>query len=156
MPRGVKRGHYIKRTGDLICEQIALGKTLQQALDHVGYLAPSPARFWVWLENHPEFREQYERARQLAADMHADKVQELAEQVLRDPKASGAYKVAADIWRWQAEVRNSGKYGKRIEPKRSKPMDPAKLREEIKRLEKELGVAESKVVPLKVVKDGTP
>lgn len=137
------RAHYVIRTGKLICEQIALGKTLQQALDHVGYLAPTIPQFWRWLEEHPDFREAYERARQLAADMHADKLQELSEEVLTRPKSAGAYKVAATILQWQAEIRNSGKYGKNRESKARAPLDPDKIRTEIKRLERELGVAQS-------------
>lgn len=151
MANGAKRAHYVKRTGDLICEQIALGKTLQQALDIVGYLAPTVPTFWRWLDEYPEFREKYERARQMSADMDADQMKELGEKVLQNPKAAAAYQVAIRMLQWQAEVRNAAKFGKNKEAKASKPMDPAKLRSEIKRLEKELGVAESKVVPLKQV-----
>lgn len=147
------KGHYVKRTGDLICEQIALGKTLQQALDKVGYLAPTIARFWRWLEDFPEFRDQYERARQLSADMNADRMQEIGEKVI-DPgnvKAAAAYKVYIEVLKWNAEMRNAAKYGKNREVKGREPMDPAKMRKEIARLEKELGVLESKVVPLRKV-----
>ena len=147
----LKRGGYVKRTGDLICEQIAIGKTLQQALDVVGYLAPSIPSFWKWLSEHPEFREKYDKARQMAADMLADKLQELGEEVIKNPRAAPAYQVAIRQLQWSAEVRNPAKYGKNKESKQTKTMDPGKLRQEIKRLEKELGVAESKVVPLKVV-----
>lgn len=147
-----RRAHYTIRTGKLINEQIAIGKSLQQALDVVGYLAPSVPMFWRWLEEHPDFREQYDRARQLQADVHADRMLELGQEVIgKDPKLSGAYRVAKDILQWQAEVRNSGVYGRKKEAKKTTHMEPEKLRAEIKRLEKELGVAESKVVPLKAV-----
>lgn len=149
MANGVKAKHYVKRTGDLICERIAVGDTLQEALDHVGYLAPTPKRFWEWLEAHPDFREQYERARALQADMHADEMVSYAKKAIANPKAAGAYKVAADIMKWSAEVRNPGRYGKKVEPKKKEHMSPEKIRQEIARLEKELGLAASKVVSLK-------
>lgn len=152
MTGSMKRSHYTVRTGKMICEQIAMGKTLQQALDHVGYLAPSIPKFWQWLEEHPDFREQYDRARQMSADMDADRIKELGERVLSSPKAAAAYQVAIRTLQWSAEVRNTGKYGKNKESKTRLPMNPEKLRQEIKRLEKELGVAESKVQPLKAVK----
>lgn len=147
-----RKAHYTVRTGEMICEQIALGRSLNQALKHVGYLAPTLSQFWRWIDAHPDFRDKYERARQLQADQQADTMLEMAEDVLKNPKAATAYRVASDILRWQAEVRNRSKYGSKAEDKTPKSLDPGKLRAEIKRLENELGVAEQKVVPLKQVK----
>ena len=146
-------GHYVPRTGDLICEQIATGKSLRQALQEVGYLAPTPKRFWRWIEENQDFREKYERARMLQADTLADRMLEMHEEVLKQPRAASAYKVSGDILRWQAEVRNRARYGAKSEEKAKPPMDAAKMRDEIKRLQKELGViedpAKSNVTPLK-------
>lgn len=150
---GKRAAHYTNRIANDICEHIVHGHTLQEALDKIGFLAPTIVTVYKWLELYPEFREKYERARQLQADIHADRMLEMSRDVLREPRASTAYRVAVDILKWQAEVRNKGKYGKAIEEAgKNKPLDPAKLRSEIKRLEQELGVAESKVKPLKVVK----
>ena len=146
-----RAAHYVVRIADQICEQIAIGKTLKQALAIVGYLAPNINAVYKWLDIHPEFREKYERARQLQADIHADDMLELGQEAIRDPKAAAGFKVAADILKWQAEVRNKVRYGKAIEENNKKALDPAKIREEIKRLEHELGIVEAKVVPLKVV-----
>lgn len=149
------RAHYVPRIANEICELVAVGKTLKQALEQVGYLAPSLNTVYKWLDQFPEFREKYERARQLQADVHADDMLELGQRAATDPKAAPGLKVAADILKWQAEVRNKTRYGKAIEENNKKPMDPAKIREEIKRLETELGIVEAKVVPLKVV-NSTP
>lgn len=150
---GRRAGHYVPRTANMICEHIALGKTLQQALDAIGYVAPTIAAVWRWLDAHPEFRERYERARQMAADSDADKIKELAGDVLALPKKMPSnYKVAIDALKWQAEVRNRSKYGSKGDSDTKKPLDPAKIKEEIARLQKELGVAESKVQPIRVVK----
>lgn len=150
MTGAARSKHYVKRTGDLICERIANGDTLQEALDAVGYLAPTPKRFWEWLEAHPDFRDQYDRARQLQADMHADEMVGYAKKAIANPKSATAYKVAADIMRWSAEVRNPGKYGKKIAPPKRDVLSPEKIRQEIARLEKALGVMQqNNVVPLK-------
>lgn len=146
-----RAAHYAARIADQICEHIADGKTLNEALKEIGYLAPTQVTVFKWLDKYPEFRERYERARSLQADVHADGVIELSKKVLLDPKAAPAFKVAADIMRWSAEVRNKTRYGKAIEENNKKAMDPAKIREEIKRLEAELGIAENKVKPLKAV-----
>lgn len=152
----VRKAHYVARIANEICEHIADGLTLQQALKKIGYLAPSQVTVFRWLDAYPDFRERYERARQLQADVHADGVVELGQEVLTNPKAAPAFKVAADILRWSAEVRNKSRYGKAVEPGKDKPLDPAKIREEIKRLEAELGIAEKKVVPLKAVGGDKP
>lgn len=143
--------HYVKRTGTLICEYIAQGKSLTQALDAVGYLAPTVKSFWKWTVDFPEFREEYERALQFAGDMHADRMLELVDTVLTNPKKASAGKVAADILKWQAEIRNALKYGRKAAVKVKEPMDPAKIKKEIDRLQKELGVQEAKVKPFKAV-----
>lgn len=136
-----RKAHYTPRIGEQICEEIALGATVQQALDRVGYLAPDRITFYRWLEAHPEFREKYDRARQLQADSHADRIVELGDEVLKNPKFAPAFKVAIDTMRWSAEVRNRGKYGAKGEAAgKAKLMNAEKLRAEIKRLEKELGV----------------
>ena len=149
-----RAGHYVKRTGQLICEEIALGATLTEALEKVGYLAPSEKQFWKWLDQNEEFRQQYERARQLQADKLADEHLTLAKEVLKvDGKQAPKYKVAADVLKWQAEIRNRGKYGPKAEPLGKKDLKPEEIKAEIKRLEKELGIREGEnVVPLHGVK----
>lgn len=152
-----RRAHYAPRIADQICEHIALGSTLQEALEKVGYLAPSLKQCWAWLDAHEDFREKYDRARQLQADTDADHMRVLTREVITKPGAAAAYRVAIEALKWQAEVRNRTKYGKTDNDSGKKtPMDPTKIRSEIKRLEAELGVVESakdgKKPPLKAVK----
>lgn len=151
-----RAGHYVKRTGNLICEEIALGSTLAEALEKVGYLAPSERMFWKWLDQNEEFRQQYERARQLQADKLADEHLSLAKKALLvDAKQAPKFKVAADVYKWQAEIRNRGKYGAKAEAPNRKDLKPEEIKAEIKRLEKELGIKQGgEVVPLTVVKNG--
>jgi hypothetical protein len=136
-------GHYVRRTGNMICEEIALGATLAEAIEKVGYLAPSERQFWKWIDQNEEFRQQYERARLLQADKLADEHLGLAKKALTvDAKQAPKFKVASDIYKWQAEVRNRGKFGSKAEPMQRKDLKPEEIKAEIKRLEKELGVVE--------------
>lgn len=144
-----RAAHYTPRIAKSICTEIALGATLKEALEKVGYLAPSMNTCWRWIDEHADFRDMYERARMLQADTDADDMRVLGREIRDKPTAAAAYRVAIDVLKWQAEVRNKTKYGTKAEDaKASRPLDPTKLRAEIKRLEDELGVAESKVVPL--------
>lgn len=148
-----RAAHYNPRIAREICEAIVEGDTLEEALARIGFLAPNIITVYRWLDIYPEFKDKYELARTLQADQHADRMLTMSREVLSKPTQSTAYRVAVDILKWQAEIRNPGKYGKKIdESGKKKPMDPAKLRAEIKRLEAELGVAEKKVVPFKTVK----
>lgn len=126
-----------------------MGATLKEALEKVGYLAPTMVTVWRWLDEHNDFRDMYERARMLQADTDADDMRVLGREIRDKPTAAAAYRVAIDVLKWQAEVRNKAKYSRSGEdPIAKRPLDPTKLRSEIKRLEEELGVMESKVVPL--------
>lgn len=149
----VRRAHYTVRIANDICTQIALGKTLEEALKEVGYLAPSIPQLWTWLDQHEDFREKYDRARQLQADMLADKTLKFVKDVLADPKAAPAYKVATDILKWHAAIRNRKVYNPMDNSnEKQAPLDAAKIKAEIKRLEKELGVQEAKkpkLVPIR-------
>jgi hypothetical protein len=154
---GRRSGHYVKRTGDMICEEIALGSTLEEALKKVGFLAPSERQFWKWIDQFEQFRQQYERARQMQADKFADEHLTLSRTVLlMDGKQAPKFKVAADILKWQAEVRNRGKYGVKSEVLTKRDLKPEEIKAEISRLEKELGLKQSQPpinpAPLKAVK----
>jgi len=97
--------------------------------------------FWRWLDEYPKFLEQYLRARQMQADIHADCMLDMATDVLETPTKAAAVRVAVDILKWQAEIRNPKIYGTKVQHEH-KPaaMKPEDLKKEIARLENELGV----------------
>lgn len=147
MPKGVPRGgkrerkaHYCLHVATGVCERIAMGMSLEKALK-ADPKAPVKPRWFHWLREHPELEAMYEQARLLSADSHADKLLDYVDDAVKDPKAAPGYKVAADILKWTAEVRNPEKYGKKLELGRKANLtDPDKIRAEIQRLEKELGI----------------
>jgi hypothetical protein len=141
---GKRRVHYTRRIATELCEAVAMGCTIEKALAKVDCgvgRAPSLQTFYNWLEAHPEFREMYERARVIQADLQADRIMTMADEVLAKPQQAQAFKVASDILRWQAEVRNPRKYGAKVQHHIEATLNPATLRDEIARLEKDLGVA---------------
>lgn len=84
-------------------------------------------------------------------------MRELGREIVSRPTAAAAYRVAVDVLKWQAEMRNRAKYGSRVEDSKARePMNPTKLRAEIKRLETELGIAEAeqKLKPFTVFNGG--
>lgn len=136
-----RRAHYCVRIANEICTNIALGKTLTWALKKVGPLGPTMPTFWRWLDEYPEFRDKYERAREMQADIHADRMLEMSEDVIKNPSLAAAYRVSADILKWQSEIRNPKIYGTKIQHvAKEQPLHVDKMKEEIKRLEENLGV----------------
>lgn len=144
--------HYTPRIAARICEHIALGMTIKAALAEEP-LGPTLRVFWKWLDEYPEFRERFERAQQLQATMHADRILEMAAEVIAAPGKAQAYKVASDILKWQAEIRDPKKYGQKVQHElKAPPLKPEDLKTEIKRLEEELGIVnEVKQEPNKAV-----
>lgn len=139
-----RRAHYCVRVANTICEKIALGNSLRDALEQTGPLAPTMPVFWRWLDEYPEFRVRYERARQMQGDVLADEILDMAKLVINKPSLASAIRVASDILMWQAGIRDK-KYNSKAPPEeKSKLIPPSELKGEILRLEGELGV---KAVP---------
>jgi hypothetical protein len=148
-----RKGHYTPRIAARICEHIAMGATLKDALEKEP-LGPSMLIFWRWLDEYPEFSAKYEQARRLQADLLADTVQSMALAVLENPKFAPAYKVASDILKWQAEVRNPGKYGPKNTLKIETPRKSLReMRDEIKLLESELNILD---IPMTRLEESEP
>lgn len=135
-----RRAHYCVRIANAICEKIALGHSLRGALEEVGPLAPGMPTFWRWLDEYPEFRIKYERARQMQGDVLADEILDMAKLVISKPSLASAVRVASDILMWQAGIRDT-KYNTKVAPEeKRKLLPPDELRKEIVKLEHELGV----------------
>ncbi len=84
---GAKRGRgrptkYSKKLADRICEQLALGYSIRTVC-HKGDM-PSVQTFFRWLRKYDEFREQYARAKQEAADAMAEDILDIADDATND------------------------------------------------------------------------
>jgi len=97
------------RQAQRICTLISQGQTLQQICGTNGL--PSIVVVNHWLDENDKFQTMYRRARLRQADYLADEMLLLATIVRKDPKNHAAYRVSADIMRWQSSVRAPHKYG---------------------------------------------
>lgn len=104
---GGRRDSYDPHVGGLICERLALGMSLRQACALEGM--PGETTVYGWLRRHPDFQEDYGRARVLQAHRRFDQVWEIAEAADRD----GAFlaRVQIDAARWQASRLAPKRYG---------------------------------------------
>lgn len=131
---------FTKAIADEICDQISLGKPIQQILDKPGM--PTWMTVTRHLRTNDTFREQYELARVQQADYLADQMLSYVEKAAADPKGANGYKVAAEILRWQAMVRSPRKYSDRLiqENQTTPPAAQETIIKEIQQLQKELGI----------------
>lgn len=106
------RVEYSPEIVDLICAEIAGGKSLRKVCDMEGM--PSRAAFHLWLNQHPGVFDQYTRAREMRADARADRIDDLTEKVELGTLDANAARVIIDAEKWQAGKENSKRYGDRI------------------------------------------
>lgn len=69
---------YSEDIAKAICEDIADGKSLRKICDDENM--PAKGTVFVWLSKHPEFQDQYARAREAQADLLFDETLEIADQ----------------------------------------------------------------------------
>jgi hypothetical protein len=157
-----RRAHYCVSIANRICEHIALGHGLPKALELTGGLAPSIPMFYRWLEEYPEFLERYRRAREFQAHTHADIILDIATQAMvpANAKMVPGFRLAVDVFKWNAEMRLPEQYSpKAAQEVKKPPKTPEAIKEEIARLSKELGMKEMPqpgMVTAKQTKPGDP
>lgn len=96
---------YSDKVANTICERIAEGEgliTICAAED-----MPSKTTVFRWLEEKPEFRDKYTRAREDQAEVHADEILTIADTEEDVNRA----KVRIDARKWTASKLRPKKYG---------------------------------------------
>jgi len=73
---------------------------------------PSMASIFLWLSKHPEFSEQYARAREAQAESHADRIVEIADDDTIDPNHK---RIMVDARKWVASKLKPKRYGDKAE-----------------------------------------
>lgn len=93
-----------------ICERLAVGESLRSICrdDEM----PSMASIFLWLSKHPEFSEQYARAREAQAESHADRIVEIADDDTIDPNHK---RIMVDARKWVASKLKPKRYGDKAE-----------------------------------------
>jgi len=74
------------------------------------------ASIFLWLGKHPEFSEQYTRAREAQAEAHADRIVEIADDDTLDPNHK---RIMVDARKWVASKLKPKRYGDKAEVEHS-------------------------------------
>jgi hypothetical protein len=118
---GGRPSSYTKELSDKICQELAMGKSIRTvcASDEM----PSVATIFNWMRAHPEFLEQYARAKQEAADAMAEDILTIAEvtvdMVQQNPTVAGpmvqAQRLHIDTKKWLMSKLQPKKYGDKLD-----------------------------------------
>lgn len=100
---------YSEDVAGAICMEIMAGKSLRKICAMEGM--PGTSTVFRWLDQYPDFRELYARAREVQADVLADEILEIADSDL-DPNRA---RVMIDARKWLAGKLRPKKYGDRVE-----------------------------------------
>jgi hypothetical protein len=120
---------YTKHIADIICIRIAEGESLREIVKTPGM--PDRSTVYDWLLRHPEFADQYTRAREEQADTYADEIIAIADEqpeiiavvdkktgALIEHKLDGAFlqwqKNRIEARKWTAMKLKPKKYGDRM------------------------------------------
>jgi hypothetical protein len=119
---------YNKRTVALICAELAKGKALRTVCNLPGL--PHLDTVFEWLHTHPEFAEQYARAKQESADAMAEEVLYLSDHTktgtvivtkengqteVRKGDMLGHRKLQIDTRKWLMAKMKPKRYGDRLD-----------------------------------------
>jgi hypothetical protein len=108
---------YTEEIAHKICSLIGMGKSLNSICgsdDDEKNEFPHRATVYRWFSEHKSFCDNYARAKGDSADADADKLDSIAEDVLRGRVDPAAARVAADIIKWAAGKKRPKKYGDKI------------------------------------------
>ena len=67
------------------------------------------------LKRSQDLQDKYIQAREERANQNLERINELSEQVLVDPKNSNAYKISYEMNKWQAQVLDRATFGEKVE-----------------------------------------
>ena len=67
------------------------------------------------LKRSQDLQDKYTQAREERANQNLERISELSEQVLVDPKNSNAYKISYEMKKWQAQVLDRATFGEKVE-----------------------------------------
>ena len=103
---------YTLEKAALLCSRIADGNSLRSVCEMDDM--PTTQTHYTWMSKHPEYLEQYARAKTDSADSDADRVENIAEKTLRGEYDPQSARVAIDAYKWTAGKKRPKKYGERV------------------------------------------
>lgn len=113
---------FTQELGDDICARLAQGESLRSVCR--SETMPSLASIFNWFRSHPDFLEQYTRAKEASAEAMYEDLAELGDdaiqyaQTLKGPQSSAvvqAVKLKADNLKWSMSKMKPKKYGEKVD-----------------------------------------
>ncbi|HEY2596971.1 MAG TPA: hypothetical protein VGJ79_00670 [Candidatus Dormibacteraeota bacterium] len=101
---------YTPELATEVCRRLILGRSLRDICNDADM--PHRDTVFLWLATHPEFSDQYVRAREEQADTHADDAHHVTILVAAGKIDPNAGRVAVDGLKWSAAMQKPKKYGK--------------------------------------------
>jgi len=120
MPAG-RPTDYTEKIGNKLCALITMGKSLNSILEDEDKDSDFPSRVTVyaWFTKHPEFLNNYTRAKDQSGDADNDRIAEVAEDVLSGKIDPNAARVGIAALQWMAGKKKPKKYGDKIQTEHS-------------------------------------
>jgi hypothetical protein len=106
---------YTPEMADLICLRLSHGETLIQMCRDANM--PVQSTVYLWLQQHSDFSEKYQKARQQQADYYAEEQLVIAD-TTNDPQKA---KLQMDARKWFASKVAPKKYGEKVTQELSGP-----------------------------------
>lgn len=100
---------YTPEIAEGICELVALGSNLERICKEDGQ--PDKASVYKWFRLHPEFFNDYTRAREMRAETRSDRIDGYCAMVLSGELGPNEARVIIDTEKWQAGKESPKKYG---------------------------------------------
>lgn len=100
---------YTQSLADKICQELSMGKSMRTVCKPASM--PNPATIFRWLRTKPEFCNQYEKAKQEAADAMVDDMLDIADDLDENPQSR---RIRVDTRKWIASKLKPRKYGDKI------------------------------------------
>ena len=106
---------FTTEVGDAICDRLIEGESLRSICSDDDMPAKSTVMKWLASGQHPAFVDQYERAREMAADTDADDVAHYSRQAATGAIKADAATAAINGLKWSAGKRKPKKYGEAVQ-----------------------------------------
>lgn len=106
---------FTQEVADLICAEMAEGRSLRSILRAEGM--PGYSTVMTWLNERPLFQENYTRAMYMRADVKFDELDDVSEDAALAESAVtiAGLRLKSDNIKWQLARMNAKKYGDKIE-----------------------------------------
>lgn len=113
MTRTGRPSTYTHKLADRICTHLASGKSLRRICRSIEGM-PTETTVYKWLRQHPDFAENYTRARQDGADAEHEELHEWERLLIAGKLDPQAARVAIDSRKWRLARKFPKKYGDRV------------------------------------------